>query len=226
MIEILVENLGTEPSEPRPVRIDVAPFGAFVAWRPLTKVMLPGIPPGGRVVLTATGDDELPRSAYEQKRPGRLAMLARVARLLLSPTPTAAAARGFVRALQRESNLEPVKFVGNLDVHVWECSPVERHMQVASGLQAGAENWSHFAIGDGREDSYTLRLEAERDWQVDFKPGSWGRPMHGTHHHVFVRLVPPAHAERGRVAIWVRRASTGLEVPVEFELSARAPERV
>src|SRR5215471_13704206 len=60
-IQFVAENLGAEPSMPRPVQIDVAPFGAFLPWRPLTTLTLPGIPPGGRVVMTATaGDDELP----------------------------------------------------------------------------------------------------------------------------------------------------------------------
>jgi len=205
-ISFVVENLGLEPSAPQPVRIDVAPFGAFVPWRPLTSLTLPGIPPGGRVVMTATaGDDDLPR------RPDRpVAGVTRVVAALM-------------RAIRRESEeLRPVHMVGNLNVYVGDCEPVERHMKVAIGLQAGAENWSFFFIGDDRLDSYTLRPEAEPGWQVDIEPGSWGVPMPGPL-SVAVNFVPPAHAASGRVAIWVRRESTGQEVPVEFELSANAP---
>ena len=205
-ISFVVENLGLEPSAPQPVRIDVAPFGAFVPWRPLTSLTLPGIPPGGHVVMTATaGDDELPR-----RLDGPIASEAHVRTALL---------RAFRRAAEE---LRPVHMVGNLNVYVGDREPVERHMKVAIGLQAGAENWSFFFIGDDRLDSYTLRPEAEPGWQVDIEPGSWGVPMPGPL-CVAVKFVPPAHATSGRVAIWVRRESTGQEVPVEFELSANAP---
>jgi len=218
-IEFLVENRGTEPSTPRPVRIDVAPFGAFVPWRPLTRLDLPGIPPGGRVVMTATaGDDELPqttdllgRGRADLRRPRYSTMFS----TLLSA----------MRVLQRRSTaLKDAHYVGNLDVHVRGCEPVERHVQEAVGLQAGTENWSMFMIGDGSDDRYTLRLEAGPGWRVNFEPGNWDTPMHGPVHCIIVTFVPPAEAERGHVAIWVRRDSTGQEVPVEFELVAEVPE--
>jgi len=161
--------------------------------------------------MTATaGDDELPPNRQGKER--------------LRRQLTEKATLNLWRVLTRASEgLEAVHFVGNLNVYVRESAPVERHMAVAIGLQAGMENMSTFIVGDGTEDSYTFRLEADSNWRVDLVPGSWNTPISGPILVMAVRFIPPADAERGRVAIWVRRQSTKQDVPVEFELAAKAP---
>ena len=50
-IEIEVENRGPATSEPASLRLEAAPFGAFVRWRPLATLAVPAIPPRRTQVL-------------------------------------------------------------------------------------------------------------------------------------------------------------------------------
>ena len=45
-IEVTVNNAGEERSRPTTMRIESAPFGAFVTWRPLTQLNVPALEPG------------------------------------------------------------------------------------------------------------------------------------------------------------------------------------
>jgi hypothetical protein len=227
-IALAFENPSPRPSAPAEARIEVADFGAFLPWRPLTAVAVPPIPPGGRVVVTATAAGDRPRG--QLTFPGivdRQRARDTVARVDALTTLAAAAARSIAWSVARRfragGGLESVHFVGNLNVYVSRSRPVERHMQQAVGLQAGATNVTMFCVGDGRDDSYSFRLEAEPGWKVDLEGIRWDRPVLASRLHVLACIVPPAKAESGRLAVWVRRASTGQEVPVEFELTAQAP---
>jgi hypothetical protein len=205
-VELCFENPARVPSAPAEARVEVGAFGAFLPWRPLTAVAVPSIPPGGRVVVTAEAAGELP------------------------PAPPRAGGwrgrtRGFLDLLTllHRRGLEAPHFVGNLNVFVARSRPVERHLQRAVGLQAGRPNLTMFCVGDGEPDSYAFRLDAEPGWEVEIAPVAWDEPVEAASLSVCAVLRPPAEARSGRVAIHVRRGSTGVEVPVEFELEARAP---
>jgi hypothetical protein len=75
-IEVEVENHGFASSEPAELRLESAPFGAFVRWRPLARLVVPPIPPEGSLVVTA---------AAEQPRPQPLGGFANLAPAGLEP---------------------------------------------------------------------------------------------------------------------------------------------
>src|SRR5437762_12254919 len=41
LIQVTVRNAGLEASQPTPMRLESAPLGAFVAWRPLAGLLVP-----------------------------------------------------------------------------------------------------------------------------------------------------------------------------------------
>jgi len=211
------ENPGPLPSVPCRARVDAAPFGAFLPWQPLATVSVPAIPPGGRIVLTATAAGDRPEGRPASPpaahvREGREFMM--WIRRIAESERFAPDARA-----DTDAGLEPVHFVGNLNVHLTRREPVERHQNRSVGLRSGSANVVIFFVGDGTKDRYSFRLDAEPDWDVRLADLPWGAPLTGTREIVLGAVRPPAGARHGRLAIWVTRHSTGEEVPVEFELA-------
>src|SRR5262245_35580907 len=44
--QVTVHNAGEQRSRPTPVRLESAPLGAFVPWRPLAQLIVPALEPG------------------------------------------------------------------------------------------------------------------------------------------------------------------------------------
>ncbi len=198
-IELEFENPGPLPSAPAEARVEVAPFGAFLSWKPFVRVAVPSIPAGGsvRVADTVSGGAALP-SPFAS-------LLSSMAALLQTFTVSSG----------------DKHFVGNLNVFVTGGKPVERHLQRAVGLERGKENMALFCVGDGRPDAYTFSLgEAEPGWEVKLAGVRWDRPRKILSELLPLSITPPPHAETGKVSILVTRASAGRTVPVEFELEA------
>lgn len=59
-IRLCFENPAYVATSPSVAHVGVAAFGAFLPWRPLTTVSVPSLPPGGRIVLTATAHEDVP----------------------------------------------------------------------------------------------------------------------------------------------------------------------
>ena len=51
-IQVRVHNTGAHGSPPTPMRIESAPLGAFVSWRPLTRLLVPALEPGESTTLS------------------------------------------------------------------------------------------------------------------------------------------------------------------------------
>jgi len=198
-IALAFENPSDRPSAEAIARVDVAPFGAFLDWSPLTRVTVPSVPPGKRRVLTATlAGDALPRSSPFQ-------------------------ARSMAFRLRRMSQTSGVHFVGNLNVYVNREAPVERHVQQAVGLRPDVDNFAMFCIGDGRPDEYTFSIgSAEPGWDVGILGVAWDAPVGISSSVIPLRIRPAPRAESGGVSVLIRRGSTRQVVPVEFELDVAA----
>jgi hypothetical protein len=185
--------------------VDVAPFGAFLRWRPLASVAVPSLPPGARPrILTATfaGDAALPAP------PDRTSL-----GLPFNPL------WGWRKAVA----LSDAHFVGNLNVYVSRTAPVERHVERAIGLQPGRDNLALFCVGDGRPDRYTFSIgSAEPGWGLDVLGATWGTPVTIRSAVIPLRIRPAPRAESGGVSLLVERESTGQVVPIEFELDVAA----
>jgi hypothetical protein len=219
-IRLAFENPGTVRTAPATARVEVAAFGAFLPWRPLTAVSVPAIPPGGRIVLTATAQGDLPdrENAADLVAQMDNAESANDIMSLMAKVLRAAFAWKDVDQL----NMNPIHFVGNLNVFVSRRKTVERHQQRAIGLRPGHSNFTMFAVGDGKHDVYSLRLEAEPGWDVQLSGCPWDTPIGIESQSIAASITPPIGVEYGRIGIWVKRHSTGEEVPVEFELAVDA----
>ena len=206
-LELDVENSSDRHSPPRTARVEVAPFGVFLPWKPLTTVALPSLPPRGRLRMTATvkqwGLPTLPARAF-----------------LLNSAFRRGQAPGSTERIQPS---QCPHFVGNLNVFVNRSAPVERHVKRAIGLRPGRENFALFVVGDGKRDRYTFSVaKQEAGWALELAGIPWDRPVEITSGAIALCVRPPPQAESGRVSILVHRESTRRRVPVEFELEAGA----
>jgi hypothetical protein len=197
-LELEFENPDRLPSAPAMARVEVAPFGAFLPWKPLTRVEVPPIAPGGRQVVTETLDGD--------------------ARL---PPPPVSMLSGLLASIQGlPLPAGSPHFVGNLNVFVSRGRPVERHLQRAIGLRRDRANIALFSVGDGRDDGYTFSPQADPGWELEIPGVEWDRPRKIRLETLPLSITPPARAESGKVSVLVTRASTRETVPVEFELEA------
>lgn len=215
-IALTFENPHPQTSVQSEARIEIAAFGAFVPGKPLTSVIVPPIPPGGKTtVTTSVPDEDLPAIDWPQtRRPGIRSLLRTFLRLGQLTDMNDA---------RSESALQPFHLVGNLNVFVNDSEPVERHMQRAFGLARDLTNVACFCVGDGRRDSYVFSFDAEgAGWQVDLQGTRWNEPVRIDHFWFTLLIVPPPEATRGRLTVWVERQSTGRRVAVEFDLAVGA----
>ena len=206
-IQLTFENRTPRATRPSVATVQLAPFGAFVPWQPLTSVAVPSIPPGGRtLVKTAVGGDDYDR----RLAPSQLLWRARDAFPDWGP--------------QQDGSGRPTHLVGNLNVFVDRGEPVERHFNRSIGLVPGADNIAMFFVGDGKTDHYTFRYLAEPEsWDVEITSVPWNEPVFFDSESLLLQIRPPAEARQGRLTLWVERRSTGQRVPIEFELSTEAP---
>ena len=230
-IEITVHNESDSPSSPTTMRVDVAPFGAFLPWRTLTERPVPPIPARGRTVV-----------AFDATRPATTGALGSFERLPPARLLTAVAAgddsgRGraglgpdLFQLLGRPGN----HWVGNLNVFLGR-EPVERHRAPKLRVHAGRRNLALFCVGTV-PDAYCYDLAGEgAAWDAQllgaagghgFRPGAeielgtWIETRPPT--AVFACIQPPADAVRGALEVHVRQRSSGDCAVVEFDLDPRA----
>jgi len=244
-IEVVVRNTGARPSEPEVMRIESAPFGAFLPWRPLLSTLVPPIRPGGRFVvaldvlapatrpigsfgtlpprslLTALFPEderesrEIPNAMSIPNR-GRRSLAPNLFGLLCHPT---------------------AHWVGNLNVFVGS-REVERHMARSLRIHPGKTNSAMFMLGDG-PDAYSFHLEGEgtgwdatlrslrgRCLEIDTRSqaliheGEWIDVT--SSEPVLLMMRPPAGCREGSLEVHVHQHSSGKEAVVEFTFDAAA----
>jgi hypothetical protein len=214
VIELDFENRSAETTCASSASVQIARFGAFVPWSPLTAVHVPPIPPEGHRTVTAIVD---PDDARGMDVPG---LGARSASIAPRRGPLGALWRRLVAAAMGEAT--DTHFVGNLNVLVGGSKPVERHVTRLK-LDRQRTNLAVFHVGDGRLDEYTFSFEAGAPgWTVEIHGVEWGIPVVIASSSLTLLLEAPAKVECDRVTLWVTRASTAQRVPVEFELGAAA----
>lgn len=251
LIEIQVENRGRAPSAPAELRLESAPFGAFVRWQPLTTVHLPAIEPGSATRVRALAHQHRPRpvggfsgivapglltaaGAGEGRRPGQRTAawglaIARVFGTLL-------AGRGQPGALPPDLfdllGRSQTHWAGNLNVWISR-RPVERHLAPRLRIHPGRGNIALFCLGDG-PDHYAFRIESP-PWRCvlwDLGAGriiEWTDSLEDPTWHsvpamspVLFAIHPPKGCERGAVAVHVTQRSSGKTAQVEFDLDPTA----
>jgi len=251
-IEIEVENRGPATSEPASLRLEAAPFGAFVRWRPLATLVVPPIPPRRTQVLRIVVQQPRPQplgsfsgllppalrtaSGLEPERRraigGQLAHLQAMLR-----------ARGAISA--RSTALPPdlldlldgagPHWAGNLNVWIGS-EPVERHRAPRLRIYPGHANLAAFCVGD-RPDRYAFRVKcAAAEWGLALYDVASGASIECSREpreeprwhavpglsYVLLVLRPPRDCARGEALVHVTQCSSEKTAVVEFDLDPSA----
>ena len=225
-ISLHVTNPGPGMSPPRRGRVEVAAFGAFLPWQPLTTFRVPRLRPGEstfvklRVPRTALGGDLPPEPPREPK-------------FILPLVARQAGVTGAFRALMKRltgmaDDSTATRLAGNLNVHIGKTS-VERHLSGALRLYAGVMNMAFFYVGTG-DDEYRFEVRADdptwqpslrhQDMRREIIAGEWYSLSVGL--PVTLAVSPPPECRRGGVEVHVEQRSSGRIAVVEFDLDQKA----
>jgi hypothetical protein len=183
-IQVTVRNKGTGRSQPTPMTLESAPFGAFVPWQPLAKLTVPALEPGesrevsidvARPRPTPLGDFNrvppqklltalnAPDAAPEQSSRPNSTGLAAIFNLLRWGQRRGSSTKDLAKTLLAPDLWDMVgrgqpHWAGNLNVFIGR-EPVERHMSQALRIYPGRTNMAMFLVGDrGRKDAYAFEL--------------------------------------------------------------------
>jgi hypothetical protein len=188
-IQVTVHNAGEDRSRPTVMRLESAPMGAFVPWRPLTQLMVPALEAGESIDLVT----EVPRP-----RPASLGGFNRVPpkKLLMAvnspdqPSRPDAGLMAWLKQLRRgQAPRSPDQDVdqavslapdlcdllgarqrywaGNINVFIGDRA-VERHLARAMRIYPGYTNLAMFVVGTpGRRDAFAFELVGLKpDWKA------------------------------------------------------------
>ena len=188
-IELTVRNNGAHRSPPTLIRLESAPFGAFVPWTPLTQIRVPALEPGEARELSTEVERPHPaplgdfnrvpprrlltaaNSADQPSPPngGRFAwmVLLRRAQLGRSPRPQVAGKALLSPDLWEWVGRGQPHWAGNINVFV-NREPVERHMAKALRVYPGRTNMAMFIVGCPRKpDAFAFELAGlAPDWKA------------------------------------------------------------
>ena len=193
-IEIEVENRGPATSEPASLRLEAAPLGAFVRWRPLATLAVPAIPPRRTQVLRIVVQQPRPQppgsfsglvppalrtaSGRERQRAvvgelgGVVGELAHSLAMLRAPVAISAHSTTLPPdPLDLLGGARP-HWAGNLNVWIGD-EPVERHLAPRLRIHAGRANLALFCVGD-RPDRYAFRVECAAEWGLALSDAASG----------------------------------------------------
>ena len=235
-VEITVRNLGEELSAPTFAVLQAAPLGAFVPWRPLTILPVPGLLPGEAATLETTA------------RVPQVAPLGPPNRVPPSRLLTALGLEDDGRpGLDRAETLPADPFqllgqgqrhwAGNFNVFI-DGKATERHLAQALRIYPGLVNMAMFVVGSTR-DAYRFELRGTgADWEAVLcdmmelpalaSDGRDARVPLGewvpvrSRRILMLALRPPLDATAGTVDVHVTQRSTGQEAVVEFSLDPNA----
>jgi len=188
-IELTVYNDGGHRSPPTLIRIESAPFGAFVPWKPLARLVVPAIGPGEsrEVSFEASRPHPVPLGDFNGVPPRRLLTALSSADQPAPANPGLAAWLELLRRGRARSSpnaqvagnafLAPdiwdwlgrgqTHWAGNINVFVGQ-EPVERHMAKALRIYAGRTNMAMFVVGSPRHrDAFAFELVGlAPDWKA------------------------------------------------------------
>jgi hypothetical protein len=180
-IEVTVHNAGELPSRPEVMRIESAPFGAFVTWRPLTQLIVPALEPGEsrELSIEVPRPRPVPLGDFSRVPPRRvLTTLSSPDQPTRRPNTGIQALLGLMwqRRSTRSQTVRPATdtslapdlwdllgqdqphWAGNINVFVGN-RPVERHLAKALRVHPGLTNLAMFVVGNPRRhDAFAFEL--------------------------------------------------------------------
>ncbi|HTR40564.1 MAG TPA: hypothetical protein VMH87_02965 [Pseudomonadales bacterium] len=192
MIRVKIRNEGEYRSSPTSVRLESAPFGAFVAWRPLATLPVPALEPGEsrELSVTATRPHPVPLGGLDRVPP--MSVLTALGASSDTPLPQRDVGRAVLQGLFRRQGIsrpasnaknpwglmlppdlweffgrEQPHWAGNINVFVGDCA-VERHVAKALRIYSGRTNLAMFVVGGrGKRDAYAFKLVGlAPDWKA------------------------------------------------------------
>jgi hypothetical protein len=183
MIRVKIRNKGERRSNPTFIRLESAPFGAFVPWRPLATLRAPALEPGESRELNveAARPHPAPLGSFDRVPPMKV-----LTALNASPDERSPRARVSLAALRdlfrRRGNSQSANntttsasltlppdiweyfgreqphWAGNINVFVGDRA-VERHVAKALRIYSGRTNLAMFCVGgNGKHDAYAFDL--------------------------------------------------------------------
>jgi len=181
-IEITVRNEGLRSSRPTSLRLESAPLGAFVPWRPLARLLVPALEPGeSRVLSTQVARPRpVPLGDFNRVPPKRLLTAVNspdagssqpsggirkltdlLHRVKAAPSPRKAApspVQALAPDLLELVGRDQPHWAGNINVFVGRAA-VERHRAKALRVYSGRKNLAMFIVGaPGMDDAYAFKL--------------------------------------------------------------------
>ena len=192
VVRVRIRNEGEHPSSPTFIRLESAPFGAFVRWRPLTVLPVPVLEPGESRELSVVTPrpHPVPLGAFDRIPPASVltaldaspdepsqppgAGFAALLNLFRGqatsrPASTATVARGHMLPpdLWELFGREQPHWAGNINVFVGNRA-VERHVAKALRIYSGRTNLAMFVVGGaGQPDAYAFDLAGlDPDWKA------------------------------------------------------------
>jgi hypothetical protein len=235
-ITVRVKNRGRWRTEASSVTLQAAPLGAFVPWRPLTRLWVPALAPGESFEART---EATPPRTEALGDPGRIPPQ-RLLTAVANPDDRDASRMGqpaLPADLFRLLGLGSAYWAGNLNIFIGG-QAVERHMAQALRVYPARVNLAMFIVGSGR-DAYSFELKGEAaEWDAALRfmegplagmdlsrnpvvpQGEWVEVRGYT--MVLLALVPPEGCAQGTAEVHVVQRSTGQEAVVEFSLDPEA----
>lgn len=195
MIRVKIRNEGEHRTSPTSIKLEAAPFGAFVPWRPLATLRVPPLEPGESRELSVTATRPHPKPLGDFDRVPPMSVLT-----ALNASPDEAPRRpgtglaGLVDLIRRQGTSRPgdtmtgarapmlpadlwdllgrgqPHWAGNINVFVGSRA-VERHVAKALRIYAGRTNLATFIVGvPGKRDAYQFDLVG--------LPSEWTATLH------------------------------------------------
>lgn len=205
-IQVTVRNAGKLTSQPEIMRIESAPFGAFVAWRPLAQLTVPVLKPGEsrKLSIEVPRPRPTPLGDFNRVPPGKLLTA------LSSPDQPFRPQTGmqslleflWTRRSRRSQETRPATdislapdvwdllgqgqphWVGNINVFIGSRA-VERHMAKALRIYPGQTNLAMFVVGNpGQENAFAFEVKG-----LDF---AWNAALYDVTHGDCLAVGPSA----------------------------------
>jgi hypothetical protein len=191
MIRVRIRNEGERRSSTTHVRLESAPFGAFVPWRPLAILPVPALEPGESRELSVTATRPHPTPLGDFDRVPPMSVLKALGASPDEPSPRPGAGfTALVDLIRRRGTFRPAgnttalrgpmlpadlwellgrgqpHWAGNINVFVGNRA-VERHVAKALRIYSGRTNLAMFVVGGpGRRDAYAFDLVGlASDWK-------------------------------------------------------------
>lgn len=191
MVRVKIRNEGSHPSSPTYIRLESAPFGAFVPGRPLAMLPVPALKPGESRELSveATRPHPTPLGKFDRVPPGSVLTALNASPAEQPRQPGAGLAGVLLDLLRRrgpsrrgdktrsERTLPPdlwellgrgqPHWAGNINVFVGDRA-VERHFANALRIYSGRTNVAMFVVGGpGNLEAYSFKIVGlAPDWNA------------------------------------------------------------